>query len=200
MNPFFIFAILKCKQMAKASDISNGNFIMHNNELCQITEWMHRTPGNLRAFYQGKMKVLRTGKSVENRFRPDEEVKIVRVEDRDLQYLYKDGNAIVCMDNTSYEQFYVDESLFGSGLQFMKEGDMVNVYFAEEAPVSARPPKSVELEVTYTEPGVKGDTATNTLKPATVETGAEVRVPLFIETGEKIRINPETGEYMERVK
>ena len=199
MNPFFIFANLKCKQMAKASDISNGNFIMHNNELCQITEWMHRTPGNLRAFYQGKMKVLRTGKSVENRFRPDEEVKIVRVEDRDLQYLYKDGNAIVCMDNTSYEQFYVDESLFGSGLQFMKEGDMVSVYFAEEAPVSARPPKSVELEVTYTEPGVKGDTVSGgATKPARLETGYEIQVPLFIEIDEVLKIDTRSGKYISR--
>lgn len=186
--------------MAKASDLSNGNFIIYNNELCQITEWIHRTPGNLRAFYQAKMKVVRTGKSAENRFRPDEEVELVRVEERDLQYLYKDGNAIVCMDTDSYEQFYVDEILFGNGLQFMKEGNMVSVSFSGDTPVSAKPPKSVDLEVTYTEPGVKGDTATNTLKPATLETGAEIRVPLFIETGEMIRVNPETGEYLERVK
>lgn len=186
--------------MAKASDLSNGNFIIYNNELCQITEWIHRTPGNLRAFYQAKMKVVRTGKSAENRFRPDEEVELVRVEERDLQYLYKDGTAIVCMDTDSYEQFYVDEILFGNGLQFMKEGNMVSVSFSGDTPVSAKPPKSVDLEVTYTEPGVKGDTATNTLKPATLETGAEIRVPLFIETGELIRVNPESGEYIERVK
>jgi len=186
--------------MSKASDVSNGNFIRYNNELCQIIEWMHRTPGNLRAFYQGKMRILRSGKLAESRFRPDEEVEIVRVDERELQYLYKDGNAVVCMDNQSYEQYYVDEVFFGTGLQFMKEGNIVRVFFDGDNPILAKPPKSVDLEVTYTEPGLKGDTATNTLKPATLETGAEIRVPLFIETGEMIRVNPESGEYMERVK
>jgi elongation factor P len=187
--------------MAKASDMSTGNFIKYNGDLYVITELIHRTPGNLRAFYQAKMRNVKSGKIGENRFRPDEEVEIVRVEEKELQYLYKDGNAIVCMDTQSFEQFYVDEKLFGDAEKFLKEGLMVTVSFDNnDAPVYAKPPKSVELEVTYTEPGVKGDTATNTLKPATVETGAEIRVPLFINSGERIKVNPETGEYMERVK
>ncbi len=187
--------------MAKASDMSTGNFIKYNGDLYVITELIHRTPGNLRAFYQAKMRNVKSGKTGENRFRPDEEVEIVRVEEKELQYLYKDGNAIVCMDTQSFEQFYVDEKLFGDSEKFLKEGLMVTVSFDNnDAPVYAKPPKSVELEVTYTEPGVKGDTATNTLKPATVETGAEIRVPLFINSGERIKVNPETGEYMERVK
>ncbi|MCG9912020.1 MAG: elongation factor P [Flavobacteriales bacterium] len=187
--------------MAKASDMSNGNFIKYNGDLYVITELIHRTPGNLRAFYQAKMRNVKSGKIGENRFRPDEEVEIVRVEERELQYLYKDGNAIVCMDTTTFDQIYVDENLFGDSAQFLKEGLMVIVSFDDnDSPVYAKPPKSVELEVTYTEPGVKGDTATNTMKPATLETGAEIRVPLFINNGERIKVNPETGEYMERVK
>lgn len=187
--------------MAKASDLSNGKFIKYNGDLYVITELIHRTPGNLRAFYQAKMRNIKSGKLGENRFRPDEEVEIVRVEERDLQYLYKDGNAIVCMDPVSYEQVYVDMTLFGDSEKFLKEGFMVTVSFDDnEAAVYAKPPKSVELEVTYTEPGIKGDTATNSMKFATLETGAEVRVPLFINTGEKIKLNPETAEYMERVK
>lgn len=186
--------------MAKASDLSNGTFLRYNGELCVIIELQHRTPGNLRAFYQAKMRNLKNGKQTENRFRPDEEVEIVRVEDRDLQYLYKEGDMLVCMDNESFEQYYVAEFLFGDAVGFMKEGVMVRVSFEEESPVYATPPKSVDLEVTYAEPGVKGDTATNAKKQATLETGATINVPLFIETGEMIRVNPVTGEYLERVK
>lgn len=187
--------------MAKASDLSNGRFIKYNGELYVITEWIHRTPGNLRAFYQAKMRNIKSGKLGENRFRPDEEVEMVRVEERELQYLYKDGTAIVCMDPESFEQVYVDASLFGDSEKFLKEGLMVTVSFDDnESAVFAKPPRSIELEITYTEPGIKGDTATNSMKFATVETGAEIRVPLFINTGEIVKINGETGEYMERVK
>jgi elongation factor P len=187
--------------MAKASDLSLGNFIKYNGDLYVITELIHRTPGNLRAFYQAKMRNVKSGRIGENRFRPDEEVEIVRVEERELQYLYKDGNSIVCMDTSTFDQIYVDEKLFGDSAQFLKEGLMVTISFDnEDTPVYAKPPKSVELEVTYTEPGVKGDTATNAMKPATLETGAEIRVPLFVNNGDRIKVNPETGEYMERVK
>lgn len=186
--------------MAKASDMSVGTFLRYNGELCVIMEYQHRTPGNLRAFYQAKMRNLKTGKQTENRFRPDEEVEVVRVEERDLQYLYKEGDSLVCMDTNTYEQYNVAEFLFGDAVNFLKEGTMVRVSFEGENPVYATPPKSVVLEVTYTEPGVKGDTATRTLKPATLETGVTISVPLFVEQGELIKVNPETGEYMERVK
>lgn len=187
--------------MAKASDLSNGRFIKYNGDLYVVVELIHRTPGNLRAFYQAKMRNVKNGKLAENRFRPDEEVEIVRVEEREYQYLYKDGTAIVCMDPNTFEQVYVDATLFGDSEKFLKEGLTVTVSFDDnETAVYAIPPKSVELEITYTEPGIKGDTATNSMKFATVETGAEVRVPLFINQGERIKINPETGEYMERVK
>lgn len=186
--------------MAKASEMSVGTFLRYNGELCVIMEYQHRTPGNLRAFYQAKMRNLKTGKQTENRFRPDEEVEVVRVEERDLQYLYKEGDALVCMDTNTFEQYNVPEFLFGDTAKFLKEGSMVRVSFDGENPVYVTPPQSVVLEVTYTEPGLKGDTATRTLKPATLETGVTISVPLFVEQGELIKVNPETGEYIERVK
>ncbi|MBI1221404.1 MAG: elongation factor P [Bacteroidetes bacterium] len=186
--------------MATTSDINVGSFIRYNGELVQIIEWQHRTPGNLRAFYQGKMRSVRTGKLVENRFRSGENVDLARVETKDLQYLYKDGESLVCMDGETFDQIYVEEALFGSAAQFMKEGMMVVVAFESETPISASAPSTVELEITYTEPGVKGDTATNTLKPATVETGATVNVPLFVNIGEVVKIDTATGAYLERAK
>ncbi|MCB9252655.1 MAG: elongation factor P [Flavobacteriales bacterium] len=186
--------------MATTGDVSVGMYIMYNNEICQITEWQHRTPGNLRAFYQCKMRNVRNGKNLENRFRSGEEINILRVESKDMQYLYKEGDAYVCMDNETYEQINIPEEMFGDASKFLKEGMMVTVQFESEMPIGAMAPPSVELEITYTEPGVKGDTATNTLKPATLETGAEIKVPLFCEIGELIKINTSTGSYMERVK
>ncbi len=186
--------------MATTQDISVGNFIRFNGELCQITEWHHRTPGNLRAFYQAKMKRVKDGKSAENRFRSGEHIEVVRVDVKELQYLYEDGDAFVCMDNENYEQINIRKDLFNEGAKFMKEGDTVVVSFEGELPLAGTAPTHVVLEVTYTEPGVKGDTATNTLKPATVETGATISVPLFVEIGEKIKIDTRTGEYVERVK
>jgi len=186
--------------MATTSDVSVGTFLRYNGELVQVIEWQHRTPGNLRAFYQGKMKNVRTGKSAENRFRSGENVDIARVEVRELQYLYKDGASLVCMDGETFEQTYIEEHFFGSTVQFLKEGMMVQVAFESENPVSASAPTTVELEVTYSEPGVKGDTATNTLKPATLETGAVVNVPLFVNIGEVIKVDTATGSYLERAK
>lgn len=186
--------------MATTSDVNVGSFIRYNGELVQIIEWQHRTPGNLRAFYQAKMKSVRTGKSVENRFRSGENIDVLRVETKELQYLYKDGENLVCMDQETFEQIYVEEALFGSAAQFMKEGMIVQVAFESDMPITAQAPANVELEITYTEPGVKGDTATNTLKPATVETGATVNVPLFVNIGEVVKIDTATGAYLERAK
>jgi len=186
--------------MANTGDVSVGTVLRYNGELCQVVEWQHRTPGNLRAFYQGKMRNLKTGKLLENRFRSGEEVEIARVEYKMLQYIYAEDNNIVVMDPESFEQIYLPKEMMGDGLQYLKEGMEVKVWFESDQPISAEPPASVELEVTYTEPGVKGDTATNTLKPATVETGAQVRVPLFINVGDMIRIDTRTGAYTDRVK
>lgn len=187
--------------MATASDLSVGQFIRHNGELVQVIEYIHRTPGNLRAFYQGKMKNVKTGKSVEYRFNPGEKVDVVRVEVRELSYLYKEGDVLVCMDNESFEQYNIAEAFFGEAAPFMIEGMIVLVSFEDgDLPIGAQAPTHVELEVTYTEPGIKGDTATNTLKPATVSTGANIMVPLFVNIGDKIKIDLRTVEYVERVK
>ena len=186
--------------MATTGDIGVGTVIRFNGELCSIIEYQHRTPGNLRAFYQAKMRNLKSGKLVENRFRSGESVETVRVEFKQLQYIYQEGDFIVCMDNETYEQVHVPAILFGKGSQFMKEGMEVKVAFEGDTPISAEPPVFVELEVTYTEPGVKGDTANSATKPAKVETGAEVYVPLFVNQGDKIRVDTRTGDYCERVK
>ncbi len=186
--------------MANTGDINVGSVIRFNGELCQIIEYQHRTPGNLRAFYQAKMRNLKTGKLAEYRFRSGEEVEIARVEYKELQYIYQEGEHFVCMDNESYEQVHIPESLFGNSAQFLKEGMSVKIAFEQDNPILAEAPTFVELEITYTEPGVKGDTATNTLKPATLETGAVINVPLFVNQGEKIKIDTRNFSYVERVK
>lgn len=186
--------------MAKASEIKNGNVLRFNGELVSVEEFIHRTPGNLRAFYQARMRNVKTGKLVEYRFRTDEEVEICRVETNNYQYLYDDGDFFVVMDNNTYDQFNIPKHLFGSTAKFLKEGMNVIVAFESEEPIMAQAPHSVELEVTYTEPAVKGDTSTNAMKLATVETGVEIRVPLFINQGDKIKIDTSNGAYIERVK
>lgn len=186
--------------MATTSDVSVGTVLRYNGELCQVIEWQHRTPGNLRAFYQGKMRNLKNGKLVENRFRSGEEVEIVRVEYKMMQFIYTEGDFIVCMDNETFEQVHVPALLIGDGIKFLKEGMDIKVSFEGDEIILAEPPTFVELKITYTEPGVKGDTATNTLKPATLETGAIIYVPLFCGEGELIKVDTRTGEYLERVK
>jgi elongation factor P len=187
--------------MATVSDLSKGNYIRYNGEVVQIEELQHRTPGNLRAFYQVKMRSVRTGKTIENRFRPGDGVDQLRVETKEYQYLYPDGSSLVVMDNDTFEQIYIDKALLGNSVNFIKEGVTLLIAFENGSnPITAEAPAHVEFQVTYTEPGMQGDTATRTLKPATIETGAEIRVPLFINTGDQIKIKTSTGEYVERVK
>ncbi len=187
--------------MATVSDLSKGNYIRYNGEVVQIEELQHRTPGNLRAFYQVKMRSVRTGKIVENRFRPGDSVDQLRVETKEYQYLYQDGDSLVCMDNENFEQVYIDKVLLGNSVNFIKEGVTLLIAFENGTnPITAEAPAHVVVTVTYTEPGMQGDTATRTLKAATIETGTEIRVPLFVNTGDKIKIKTDTGEYVERVK
>jgi elongation factor P len=186
--------------MAKASEVKSGNILRFNGELVQVEEFLHRTPGNLRAFYQARMRNIKSGKLVEYRFRTDEEVSICRVETSDYQYLYEDGDFLVVMDNTSFEQFNIPRALFGDSLKFLKEGMNVIIAFESDEPIMAQIPSHVELEITYTEPAVKGDTSTNALKYATVETGVEIKVPMFINQGDKVKVDTRTGDYIERVK
>ncbi|HOZ41348.1 MAG TPA: elongation factor P [Flavobacteriales bacterium] len=186
--------------MASTSDVNIGSYIRFNGDICQIMEWQHRTPGNLRAFYQGKMRVLRNGKLNEHRWRSGETLEVLRVEVHELQYLYREGDNLVCMDQETFEQKYVPVELFGDAMRFMKEEMVVQIGFESETPIFARPPKVVELEVTYTEHAVKGDTSNKVMKSATLAGGAEISVPSFVDIGTVVRVDTETGEYLDRVK
>jgi elongation factor P len=147
------------------------------------------------------MRNVRNGKVAENRFRPGDEVEILRVETKEMQYLYADGDSLVCMDNETFDQIYLDKALLGFSAAYVKEGVTLLIAFENGTnPITAEAPAHVIMEITYTEPGLAGDTATRTLKPATLENGAEVRVPLFVNVGEKVKIDTRTGDYIERVK
>lgn len=186
--------------MADTGDINVGSIIRFNGELVQIMEYQHRTPGNLRAFYQAKMRNLKNGKQTENRFRSGESVEIVRVEFRMMQFIYTEGEFAVVMDNTTFEQVHIPMLMFGDSGRFLKEGMEVKVSFEGDDAILAEAPTFTEAQITYTEPGLKGDTATNTLKPATIDTGTEIRVPLFVNEGDWVKIDTRTGEYVERIK
>lgn len=186
--------------MATTADVSIGSFIRYNGDICQIMEWQHRTPGNLRAFYQGKMRNLRNGKLAENRFRSGESVELLRVEVHELQYLYREGDNLVCMDQETFDQKYIPVTLFGDAMSYMKEEMIVQIGFESDTPIFARPPKVVELLVTEAEHAVKGDTSNKVMKAAKLETGAEISVPIFVEAGTMVRVDTETGEYLDRVK
>lgn len=187
--------------MATISDLAKGNYVRIDGNILQVEEMQHRTPGNLRAFYQLKMRNVKNGRIVEDRYRPGDTVEILKIETKNYQYLYADGDSLVIMDPDSFDQIYIDKALLGDSVNFIKEGVTLMVAFENgNNPITAEAPAHVILNITYTEPGVAGDTATRTLKPATVETGAEVRVPLFINTGDNVKIKTSTGEYVERVK
>jgi elongation factor P len=187
--------------MATVSDLSRGNYVRYNGEIMVVEELQHRTPGNLRAFYQVKLRNLRNGKLAENRFRPGEEIEMLRVETKEYQYLYADGNSLVCMDKETFDQVYVDKALLGDAFKYIKEEVTLLIAFENgTTPITVEAPTHVVMQISYTEPGVQGDTATRTLKAATLENGTEIRVPLFVNTGDNIKINTTNGEYVERVK
>lgn len=188
-------------RMANTSDIRNGMCIEFNNDIFSVVEFQHVKPGKGAAFVRTKLKSLTTGKVLDNTFSAGHKVDEVRVERHKMQYLYNDDMGYHFMNSETFEQARINEEMIDQpGL--LKEGSEVDVLFHSGTgqPLTLEQPQYIELAITYTEPGVKGDTATNTLKPATVETGAEVRVPLFINTGDKIKIETKTGSYMERVK
>ena len=186
--------------MAKASEVKSGNILRYNGELVTVEEMVHRTPGKGGAFYLGKFRNIKTGKIVEARLATDEQVEICRVETNDYQYLYEEGDYFVVMDNVTFDQFNVPKALFGPSARFLKEGMNVIVSVESEEPIIAQAPNFVELEITYTEPAVKGDTSSGAQKNATTENGVELKVPLFVNQGDKIKVDTRTGEYIERVK
>jgi elongation factor P len=166
-----------------------------------IEEYTHRTPGNLRAFVQAKMRSLKTGNLKEVRFRSGVEVEMVRMERKTFQFLYRDGSDFVFMDNETFEQINVPEQTVGNVAKFLRESDNCDIVFSEDGTiVSVDVPASVILTITQTDPGMRGDTATGGTKPATLETGAVVNVPLFLNEGERVKVDTRTGQYLERVK
>ncbi|MBN1446431.1 MAG: elongation factor P [Bacteroidetes bacterium] len=186
--------------MGSTTDFRNGLIIRFNGELHQIVEWRHHKPGKGGAMVQTKLRNMRTGSSFEQRFRPGENVDVVRVERRKFQFLYPEGDYLCFMDQENYEQIHVVSEAFGDSVRFLKEGEVCEILMDGDTPISGELPITVELEVTETEPGVRGDTAQGGSKKAIVETGASVNVPLFIEQGEVLKIDTRSGEYLERVK
>ncbi len=187
--------------MADTSDFRNGLIIKFKNDLYTITEFQHVKPGKGGAFVRTTLKNLRTGRVLDNTFRSGESVEVVRVERRKYQFLYKEAAGLVLMDNETYEQITVDSQLFGDGEKFLKEGEEVELLVDDnEQIVTVDIPIFVNLKVTQTEPGFRGDTATNVMKPATLETGAVIQVPLFVNEDDVLKVDTRTGEYVERVK
>lgn len=187
--------------MINAQDIKNGVCIRLDNQLYFCIEFLHVKPGKGNTFMRTKLKNVVDGRVLERRFNIGEKLEDVRVERRPYQFLYMDGDDAIFMNQETFDQIPINKEIV-SGSAFMKEGDVVDVVTdaSTESVLYAEMPIKTVLEVTYTEPGVKGDTATNTLKPATVESGAEVRVPLFINVGEKIEIDTRDGSYVGRVR
>jgi len=187
--------------MASTSEIKNGLCIKHNGKLFQIIEFQHVKPGKGPAFVRTKMRQIESGKVLDHTFSAGHKIETVRIENRDYQYLYQDGDFYVFMNSKNYEQVNISLSMVEKA-EFLQEGMMVNILFhaEEELPLVIDLPMYIVSEITYTEPGIKGDTATNSMKPATIATGAEIRVPLFINTGEVIKVDTRTGIYVERVK
>jgi elongation factor P len=186
--------------MPSTSDFRPGLVIRYNNELWTVVEFQHVNPGNWRAFVRTKLKNLKSGKVIENRFRAGEAVEIIRIERREFQFLYHDGSSYVFMDKVTYDQTNVSQEQIGDGAEFLKDGESVDILFNGTDITGIEIPITVELKITETVPGVRGDSANAGTKPAKVETGASVNVPLFLNEGDVIKIDTRTGNYIERVK
>jgi len=187
--------------MSNTSEIRNGLCIKHNHDIYKIIEFLHVKPGKGPAFVRTKLKSLTSGKVVDNTFSSGHKIDVVRVETNKFQYLYNDNNMYHFMNTDDFNQISIEEKLLDNP-QLMKEGEIVTVITNSEnsLPISVEMPANVVLEVISTEPGIKGNTATNAIKPATLETGAVVNVPLFINEGDKIKVDSIKGNYKERVK
>ena len=184
--------------MISAGDFRNGMTFEMDGQVVQVIEFQHVKPGKGAAFVRTKYKNVITGAVVETSFNPTAKFPTAFVERKDMQYSYNDGDLYYFMDMETYEQVPISKDVIGNALDFVKEEEIVKVLSYKGNVFGIEPPFFVELEVTSTEPGVKGNTATNATKPAVVETGAEIRVPLFINEGDRIRIDTRTREYMER--
>ncbi|MCD7743908.1 MAG: elongation factor P [Lachnospiraceae bacterium] len=185
--------------MISAGDFRNGVTIEMDGNIYQIIEFQHVKPGKGASFVRTKLKNIISGGVVEKSFRPTEKFPTARIDRVEMQYLYSDGDLFYFMNTETYDQIGLNKDTIGDALKFVKENEMVKVCSHNGNVFAVEPPLFVELEVTETEPGLKGDTATGASKPATVETGALVYVPLFVNTGDKLKIDTRTGEYLSRV-
>lgn len=185
--------------MPSISEFRTGMAIMHNNDIWIIIEYQHVTPGNWRAMVRTKLKNLKTGRVIDITFRMTDKIEEVRLDEKEMQYLYEADNNLFFMDTETYDQIFIPDDILGAQKQFLKEGNTVKVLFHENKALTAEIPNFIELKITEAEPGVKGDSATNILKYATVETGAKIQVPLFIKEGDVVKIDTRTGKYLERV-
>ena len=182
------------------ADFRNGMVIRYNGDLYTVTEFHHVSPGNWRAFVRVRLKNLRTGRVLEQRFRAGEEIEEVRVEHQNWQFLYVDGDDYIFMNTETFDQQPVPKAMLGDAVPFLKEGDVVEMLVDGENIIAVELPNFLELRVESAEPGVRGDTANNVTKAATLETGAIINVPLFVNPGDKIRVDTRSGQYVERVK
>ncbi len=186
--------------MATTADIKNGAVFLHRGKRMKVIEFLHVKPGKGPAFVRTKLKDLKTGKTIDKTFNAGVKLEFLRIEARTMQFLYNEGDSHVFMDTQTYDQLNVANNLVGSASQFMKGGINADLLFDGDEVLDIRIPAHVELEVTHTEPGVKGNTATGATKPATLETGYMVQVPLFVEAGDVLKIDTRSGDYIERVK
>ena len=184
--------------MISAGDFRNGITLEIEGAVYQIVEFQHVKPGKGAAFVRTKIKNVMTGSVVERTFRPTEKFPSARIDRVDMQYLYADGDLFNFMNMDNYEQIALTPDVIGDALKFVKENEVVKVCSYNGKVFSVEAPLFVELEITSTEPGFKGDTATGATKPATVETGAQINVPLFVSTGDRVKIDTRTGEYLSR--
>ena len=184
--------------MIAANDIKKGTMIKLDGELYMVVDYQHLTPGNKPALIQAKLKSMRVGNVITNRFRSTERVEDVYLDHREMEYLYNDGENYCFMDSASLEQVFVTKEVLGDAVNYMPHNCKVRLTFYEGRPVAIELPSSVALKVTETDPGVKGDTVTNVFKPATLETGVVVKVPLFTNTGDVIKVDTRTGEFLSR--
>ena len=185
--------------MVTAGDFKNGITLEYDGNICQIIEFQHVKPGKGAAFVRTKLRNIISGGIVETSFRPTEKFPLARIERKDMQYLYGDDDFYNFMDVETYDQISLTKEAVGDALKFVKENEMCKICSHNGNVFAVEPPLFVELEISDTEPGFKGDTATGATKPATVETGAIVYVPLFVETGDRISIDTRSGEYLKRV-
>ena len=184
--------------MISTNDMRPGQTLDLDGNLFTIVNYQHVKPGKGQAFVKTKLKNIKSGAVVDRTFRADEKVNLAVLDKREMQYLYEDAAGLVFMDNESYEQTHVSRELLGDAAKFLKDGTVCMVPVYDGTPVGAEMPVTMVLEITQTEPGMKGDRVSGALKPATLESGATVQVPLFLETGESIKVDTRTGEYISR--